>query len=500
MSDDPRRSGLLLPIASLPGPFGIGDIGPASWRFAETLRRSGQSVWEVLPLHPSAARFSPYEPASAFAGDPLLISPELLVEDGLLRPQDIATPPPFPTDRVDVAAVSAFKRDLLKKAHGNFLRDAGQRDWDDYRSFLVANAEWLQDYALFSALKDQFSGASWLSWPAEWRDRRFRFGADGAKALGEAAAFQEFLQYLFEKQWTRLRRETAARGIEILGDIPLYVSLESADVWAHRDHFLLDADGRPTALSGVPPDCFNATGQLWGTPLFDWDSLRRQGYEWWLHRLERAERLFDWARLDHFIGYVRFWEVPAQDKVATRGAWRKGPGADFLAAALARTARLKLVAENLGVVTPAVEALRRRFGLPGTRVVVFDAKNPAGKLPSYPENTVVMTSTHDTPTLTAWMRSRGRGSGARPEDASRRWPIIEQALRSKARLVVSPIQDILGLGDEARINRPGVAEGNWTWRLAPGALDDESLRRLRELTEESGRSPKGQGAEVRDEL
>ena len=354
VSPDFRGSGILLPISSLPGPFGIGDIGPASWRFAETLRQSGQSVWEILPLHPSAAGFSPYEPASAFAGDPLLISPELLVEDGLLRPQDIATPPSFPAGRVDVASVHAFKAALLKKAHDNFTRDAGQQDWNDYRSFLVANGEWLQDYALFSALKDQFSGASWLSWPAAWRDRRFRFNAEGTKELGQAAALKEFAQHLFEKQWTRLRRKAESLGIEFLGDIPLYVSLESADVWVRRGDFLLDDDGRPEALSGAPPDGFNATGQLWGTPLYDWDSLREQGYEWWLRRLERAERLFDWARLDHFIGYARYWAVPAQASVATLGTWRRGPGADFLAAALARITRLKLVAENLGAVTPAV--------------------------------------------------------------------------------------------------------------------------------------------------
>ncbi len=412
--------------------------------------------------------------------------PELLVEDGFLRPEDISSPPAFSSNRVDVAAVSAFKMGLLKKAHDNFLREGGEKTWDGFRDFLVANAGWLQDFALFSALKERFSGASWLSWPPEFRDRRLRSASGGAKALGEAVSRQEFFQYLFDSQWRRLRRKAAEIGLEIMGDIPLYVSLESADVWSHRHVFRLGGDGRPSVVSGVPPDAFSATGQLWGTPVYDWRALQKTAYSWWLERFERAERLFDWARLDHFIGYERYWEIVAGAAAATGGSWCDGPGADFLAAVLARIKRLRLVAENLGVVTPEVEALRKRFGLPGTRVVPFDLEAPADELPPYPDDTVLMTSTHDTPTLGTWIKE---GTGIAGADPDQRWTIIDRTLHSAALLTIFSVQDILGLGDEARINRPGVAHGNWTWRLPSQSLDEKNLRRLGELTEKAGRSP-----------
>jgi 4-alpha-glucanotransferase len=512
----PRRSGILLHPTSLPGRFGIGELGPEAHRFADFLAGAGQGLWQVLPLGPTGYGDSPYQCFSAFAGNPLLISLESVAEDGWLEAADLGSAPDFPRDTVDYDAVAAFKLPLLDRAFRRFEESAGAADREAFDAFRAANASWLDDYGLYMAVKEAHGGAEWTEWDAAIARRRPAALARWREAHQGAVRAREFGQYLFFLQWQRLRDHCRERGVALMGDIPIFVARDSADVWSHPGLFQLEEDGRPSFVAGVPPDYFSATGQLWGNPLYDWEEMARAGYAWWIERLRAALGLVDLVRLDHFRGFEAHWEVPAGDETAVNGRWVKGPGAALFTALREALADLPIVAENLGVITPEVEALREQFGFPGMAILQFafgrDAESAAFQPHNYPRNRVVYTGTHDNDTTVGWWTSSGQADSTRSDEEVRdehqralayldaegreiHWAFIRAALASVADTAIVPLQDVLGLGSEARMNLPGRASGNWRWRFREGALTDGIRDRLRALAELYGRtapSPKGE--------
>jgi 4-alpha-glucanotransferase len=504
----PRRSGILLHPTSLPGRLGIGELGPEAHRFADFLADAGQRLWQVLPLGPTGYGDSPYQCFSAFAGNPLLVSLESLVEDGWLEASQLAQAPAFPQDAVDYDAVAAFKLPLLDRAFRGFEDRAEPADRAAFDAFCEANASWLDDYALYMAVKEAHGGTEWTEWdPAiarrrpealeRWRDQE----ADAVRA-------REFGQYLFFLQWQRLRDHCRERDVALMGDIPIFVARDSADVWSHPELFQLEEDGKPKVMAGVPPDYFSATGQLWGNPIYDWDEMARTGYAWWTLRLRASLGLVDLVRLDHFRGFEACWEIPAGEETAVNGRWVKGPGAALFEALREALGELPIVAENLGVITPEVEALRERFGFPGMAILQFafgrDPEAAQFQPHSYPRNRVVYTGTHDNDTTVGWWTSSGAGDSTRADDEVREereralayldaegrpipWAFIRAAVASVADTAIVPLQDVLGLGSEARMNLPGRAHGNWRWRFTAEALTDEIRDRLRRLAELYGR-------------
>ncbi len=502
-----RGAGLLLHVTSLPGGQGVGDLGPQAYLFADFLADSGLRWWQMLPVVPAGAGFSPYSSPSAFAGNPLLISLELLAQEGLLDAEDAQAD--FPEGRADFEAAAAFKEARLRKASARFAERGETAMWEEFRSFFAEHSSWLDDWGLFCALKERLGGASWTQWPEELRRRDFRrWDQELLKGLGQAAFHHQFVQFVFQRQWRRLRAHCAVRGVGLIGDVPIFVAHESADVWSHQDLFELGEDGRPTVVAGVPPDYFSRTGQRWGNPHYRWDVLKARGYDWWLARLRCAAERFDAVRLDHFIGFQNYWEIPASSATAQRGRWVAGPGADFFARVERELPRLELIAEDLGSITPEVTALRDQFDLPGMRVLqfAFGSDNQAESfLPrNYPRRCVAYTGTHDNDTVVGWYNDDGKAPGARaPEQIERErhnarvylssdgrqihWDMIGAVMRSTADTAIVPVQDILGLSAEARMKRPGTASGNWDWRLRAGELTPELSRRLKALAEESGR-------------
>ncbi|MBX3024263.1 4-alpha-glucanotransferase [bacterium] len=492
----PRASGVLLHPTSLPAPHGVGDLGAGALRFLDFLAAAGQRWWQVLPLGPTSVGDSPYQSPSTFAGNPLLISLDGLVADGLLTADEAASAASR-GERVDYGAVIARKQPLLRRAARRLAAGAVADLASACARFRAAEAAWLDDFALFMAAKDAHGGAPWQQWEPELarRDagalRRWQARLEGA--IAEHAA----LQYLFFRQWDGVRAAAAARGIRILGDLPIFVAGDSADVWGHRDLFQLDAAGAPIAVAGVPPDYFSATGQLWGNPLYDWDAHVADGFAWWIARLRAALRACDAVRVDHFIGFTRYWVVPAGETTAVNGAYHPAPGAAVLEAARAALGELAIVAEDLGVVTAAVDALRQQFTLPGMRVLQFafggDARNR--DLPhNYDANSVVYTGTHDNDTAAGWFAAAPpelrqatlRYLGRRSADAIV-GHLIRLAMASVADTAIVPAQDVLGLGSEARMNTPGRAEGNWRWRLRDGELGAAHAEALAELAATYGR-------------
>lgn len=473
-----RASGVLLHVTSLPE----GSLGPGAHRFVDRLAEAGQSWWQTLPVGPADPWRSPYNGPSAFAGNPLLVGEEPLVEDGLLP--DAADGPGRDTEGRLRRAFAFFE------ARGSGPLRAG------FEAFCEREKGWLAPYALYVALRRAHDGAPWTAWEAALRDRTPAALAAAENRLAEETRFQRFVQFLFDRQWAALRERCRRRGIRLLGDLPLYVAHESADVWTNAELFLLDAQGRPAASAGVPPDYFNAEGQWWGNPLYRWDRLREQGYAWWIDRLRTALSRFDAVRVDHFIGIQRYWEIPREAGSARDGRWVPGPGADFLSAVFARLPASAFVAEDLGCVTDDVRALRDRFSLPGMRVIqfAFDGDPENDHLPHrYPRRAVAYTGTHDNNTARGWFEEESGPSRdlilRRLESDGREihWDLARAVFRSEAGLAILPAQDLLGLGSEARMNRPGMRDGNWTWRLAEGALSDEVLARLARLTAESRR-------------
>jgi 4-alpha-glucanotransferase len=500
----------LLHPTSLPGRFGIGDLGSDAARFVRFLWESRQQVWQMLPLGPTGYGNSPYQTYSAFAGNPLLLSLEALQEEGLLSAGDLAQVPPFPAHRVEYDAVSDFKRHLLWKAFESFQRRAAGPQRDALAGFAERQVEWLDDYALFMALKETYRSTPWHHWERDIALREPAALAGWRKKLAPLVQYHTFLQYQFFNAWQQLRAHCRQHGIQLFGDVPIFIAHDSADVWAHPELFYLDASGSPTVVAGVPPDYFSRTGQLWGNPLYRWDVMAASGYAWWIQRLRTMREMVDIIRLDHFRGFEAYWEVPAAHDTAVNGRWVTGPGAAFFEALHAALGDLPIVAEDLGLITPEVRALRQRFGFPGMRVLQFgfggDLRTNEHCPHNYPRNCVVYTGTHDNNTAVGWFYEveRPESTGSLEQmQAERRmalkymasdgscvhWDMIRLALASVANLGMIPMQDILGLDQGARMNHPGTAEGNWAWRYSADLLTDELAGRLRELTELYGRTP-----------
>jgi 4-alpha-glucanotransferase len=492
----PRSSGILLHPTSLAGSHGIGALGPEARRFADFLAEAGQKLWQVLPLGPTGFGDSPYQSFSAWAGNPLLISLEGLVERGWLDASALEGAPAFPENRVDFERLIPWKTALLESAMAS--------DRSGFDAFCEANRHWLDDFALFMALKQQHQMASWTQWEPGARDRDPKALARWREQLAGPIAAQKFLQFAFFEQWRELREYCRARGVRIMGDLPIYVAHDSADVWTNRQFFHLDALGNPTVVAGVPPDYFSKTGQRWGNPIYHWDALAADGYRWWLDRFRAAFAMVDMIRLDHFRGFEAYWEVPASEPTAIHGRWVKGPGAALFRAAQSALGELPLVAENLGVITPEVEAIRHEFGYPGMSILQFgfgtDPQAPTFRPHNYPRELVAYTGTHDSDTTVGWWSSQGRGESTRSAADIQRerefakkylnsdgseihWTFIRALEASVADTVLIPMQDVLGLGTEARMNQPATLGGNWRWRYRAGALQPELAQRLRELAE-----------------
>jgi len=487
----PRSSGILLHPTSLPGRFGIGDLGPSAFRFVDWLSEAGQSVWQILPLGPTTFGDSPYQTLSAFAGNPLLVSLEHLVEDGWLTRADLVQIPDLPSDRVDYGWVIHFKHGLLARAAARFRSHGTTAQREDFTTWCAAQSDWLEDYALFAALKDRYAGKAWTAWPSPLALRE-PGAISGARTEAAAAiADHKFQQWVFFRQWGRLREYTAAKGIRLFGDLPIFVAHDSCDVWVRRDLFQLGADGAPTVVAGVPPDYFSETGQLWGNPLYDWKRCRAEDYAWWIGRLRAALACVDIVRLDHFRGFAAYWEVPASAKTAVNGRWVAGPGAEFFTAVADQLGRLPIVAEDLGVITPEVEALRDRFDLPGMKVLQFAWSDPTNLfLPhAHRHNCVVYSGTHDNdPTLGWWHHDTDSGTRHFVQEyladpiAEANWTFIRLGMMSGAHTFIATMQDVLGLGREARMNLPGAGSGNWDWRMPASAFTDPARERLARLT------------------
>jgi 4-alpha-glucanotransferase len=491
---DYRASGLLLHVTSLPSRFGIGDLGPTAFAWVDRLSEAGQSWWEALPLGPTGYANSPYQPLSSFAGNWLVISPEGFLEDGLVSARDCGGCS-FPTEFVDYAAVIAFKIHLLGTAWHNFSSGARRDLQPEYEQFCLLHAGWLDDYALFRALKAKHNGAYYLDWPAELVQRAPDAIAHARREL--AVKIQEicFAQFLLFRQAERLRRYAREKGVKLIGDLPFFVSADSSDVWANPELSLLDREYRPRFVGGVPPDFFSATGQLWGNPAYNWDGIRQNGFKWYVDRVRALLAHVDLIRLDHFRGFAAAWHIPAGSPTAQSGSWVAGPGIDLFEAIKRELGVLPFIAEDLGVITPDVVALRDACQLPGTRVLQFafdgDSANP--HLPqNYLHNLVAYTATHDNNTTRGWFESLSDSQqrsvwqylGPRPggsHDVSA--AMIQLAWSSNAALAISPFQDLLNLGGEARMNMPGRAEGNWRWRFSENMLTDSVFEWLRDVTE-----------------
>ncbi len=503
-----RASGVLLHPTCLPGDHGSGDLGPQARAFVDFLASAGQGWWQMLPVAPPGYGESPYSAESAFAGSPLLISLGSLVDQGLLEADTIAASEPLPRDRVEYVRMQAHRMRHLQAAFWVFEASGPCPAFD---AFCADNSSWLDDFALYRTLKREHGGVQWTRWPSGERDRDPEALQSARERHAHGVAFERFLQYLFDAQWRALREYARGRGVGLIGDLPIFVAHDSADVWVHREHFFLDANGEPTVVAGCPPDYFSATGQRWGNPLYRWRRMRKTGYRWWIARLSAALQRFDVLRLDHFIGFQRYWEIPANQPIATKGRWMKGPGADFFDAVRSALGDLPLIAEDLGATTPAVYALRDRFGLPGIRILQFafgdDPSAPTFLPHNYPRRAVVYTGTHDNDTVVGWFHGLVAGAGGdstrTPEQVQREretvlrylgtgeeeihWTMIRLAMASVARLCIFPLQDVLGLGSEARMNRPGQARGNWSWRFEDGALSPRVAALLAELTRTYGR-------------
>ena len=505
-----RASGVLLHISSLPSPHGIGDLGPGSHAFVDFLKTGGQSFWQVLPLGPTSLSSgnSPYMSSSAFAGNPLLISPELLVRDGWLQEEEL---PPLPAEfseyLVDFPAVTAWKETLLTLAWQSFQQKMTAKEQESLLAEFAGQHPWAKDYGLFMALKEQFNGQSWLDWPEELRLHQAEAVRAAEQELGQTVRRHLFVQHLFFSQWQELHDHAAANGIQLIGDLPIYVALDSADVWADQEIFMLSPKtGRPTHVAGVPPDYFSKTGQLWGNPLYRWHSrtagVKERLFDWWEQRLRAVLSVVDVIRIDHFRGFEAYWSVPAKETTALEGEWKKGPGLRFSKDMEERLGSLPVIAEDLGLITPEVEQLRDSMGFPGMKILLFafDGNPENAYLPwNMPKNCVVYTGTHDNDTAVGWylsgevaqeVKQQAKLCVNRSDDASRfHEDMLYLAQASPAGLCIMPMQDLLGFGNDCRMNTPGTAENNWRWRCAPRFISPELAEHLRWRTALFGRLP-----------
>ncbi len=498
----PRSSGILLHPTCLPGPYGIGELGPEAHRFADFLRDAGQKIWQVLPLGPTGYGDSPYQSFSAFAGNPLLLSLDVLVERGYLNHRDLENRPLFPADHVDFNRVIEWKLPLLNKAYEGFVSSGADRE--AYGRFCGKHARWLDDFALFMALKQQHNLVMWTQWGPKYALRDAAALDDVRCDLHDEIERQKFIQFEFERQWTELKAHCGRNGIRLMGDVPIYVALDSSDVWAHPEMFELLPDGTPHVIAGVPPDYFSATGQCWGNPIYRWEQHANQGYAWWITRFRRSLEMLDLIRLDHFRGFEAYYEIPGSATTAVNGTWVKGPGAALFEALEDALGKLPIVAENLGVITPEVEALRNRFAFPGMAILQFafgnDPQAPDFKPHNYSHHLVAYTGTHDNDTIMGWWHSTGAGDSTRTQEdvanelnyAKRylntdgsdiNWVMIRTLMASVADTVLFPLQDVVGAGNEGRMNLPGTASGNWRWRFRSGDLLPAMAGRLKEMAE-----------------
>lgn len=498
----PRSSGVLLHVTSLPGPHGIGDLGPAAHAWVDLLADAGQAWWQILPLGPTGYGNSPYQCFSAFAGNPNLISLELLAEEGLLDGKTTgdlpATSGTATLDRVDYNQVRPFKEAATAAAWQRFQSRATADAADAFHAFTRRSGNWLDPFALFVAIKESQEGRPWWDWPTELRNYEPRAIAHAARQFADRIELHKFRQFLFFRQWRQLRDRARRRGVRVIGDIPIFIASDSADAWSRPELFQLEENRRPRAVAGVPPDYFSTTGQLWGNPLYDWPQHEATGFAWWIDRLKANLELVDLVRLDHFRGFEAYWSVPGGDATAERGEWLAGPGAALFHALRSALGDLPLIAEDLGVITPPVDALRQQFDLPGMRVLQFafgGAQEDRFYPHNYDQNTVVYTGTHDNETTRGWYehlttaerRSVQRYAPHEERDAV--WMLIRLAWSSVADLAVAPLQDVLDLGNEARMNLPGTLGENWTWRVRAEMLSPAAFRRLAEFTQTYQRGP-----------
>ena len=496
-----RVSGILLHISSLPSPYGIGDLGPGAYKFADFLVETRQCMWQILPLNPTSTAHgnSPYSSFSAFAGNPLFISPDVLLADGFLTASDIEELPSLSGNSVDYEAVTENKNRLFRKAFDRYMGNIGQ-DYE-FERFCEENEHWLDDYALFMSLKSHFNGAVWSDWPDEIRDRCDGSIRDWSEKLKERVLFEMFLQYLFFKEWNSLKNYCNDRNIKVIGDLPIYVCYDSCDVWTNPCIFKLNGDRRPELVSGVPPDYFSETGQLWGTPVYKWDALKKDGYTWWIRRIEHNLKLFNTLRLDHFRGFIAYWEVPAHEKTAINGRWVEAPVYDFFNTLMRHFPSLPFIAEDLGVITPEIREVMNFYEFPGMKLLIFAF---GGDMPTNPyiphniaKNSVVYTGTHDNNTIRGWFnveasqddkKRMAKYMGREVTEEEVHWEFIRHAMMSVANAAIIPMQDVLGLGEKGRMNTPSVCCGNWEWRLMPEQITRPLKDRLTEMSEIYGRA------------
>ncbi|MCK8823459.1 4-alpha-glucanotransferase [Fuchsiella alkaliacetigena] len=487
-----RSSGILLHPTSLPGKYGIGSLGKEAYDFVDFLIISEQKLWQIFPLGPTGYGDSPYQCFSAFAGNPLLISLEELKKMGLLTSDDLENSPDFAKGSVDYGAVIDFKYPLLRKAFIEFNSSASSAGRAKFAQFCAREAEWLEDYALFMALKNHFGGQSWTEWEDKVKFRSPEALDYYRNELAEEIEWQKFMQYLFFQQWMELKAYANRNGVQIIGDIPIFVAFDSADAWARPELFQFDKHRQPLKVAGVPPDYFSATGQLWGNPLYDWEELKSEDYQWWIDRFSSLLELVDIIRLDHFRGFESYWAVPYGEETAINGTWEPGPGGEFFTQLEVELGELPIIAEDLGVITEEVEQLRDDFDLPGMKVLqfAFDSGEDNNYLPhNYPQNSVVYTGTHDNDTTLGWYNSLPAGDREYvqqylnfegSEDIC--WQLLRAAWSSVAVMAIAPLQDLLALGSEARMNTPGITAGNWQWRYQASQLESGVGDKLRELT------------------
>lgn len=496
-----RGSGILLHVSSLPSSYGVGDLGSGAYLFADFLAKARQSYWQVLPLNPSSAFCgnSPYSGYSAFAGNPLFIAPDLLLRDGFLQDSDLARDACFDNHRVCYEAVLPCKLELLRRSWER-SRERIEGSFE-FERFCTDNTHWLDDFALFVVLKERFGGVAWNEWPDDIRDRREWAVLEWREKLKERVLEEKYYQFLFAKQWFALKKYCNALRIQVIGDIPIYVSYDSADVWANSAIFKLDERKMPEFVAGVPPDYFSPTGQRWGNPIYNWDRLKAMRYEWWVDRMAYNLLLFDIVRLDHFRGFAGYWEIPAAETTAVNGEWVPGPGTDFFDGLLRRFPYLPVIAEDLGVITPDVREIMFSYGFPGMKVLQFAFGDNLPQNPYAPHNhsqdSVVYTGTHDNNTVRGWFSEEVgenekerlfRYLGHSVDESRIHWEFIRLAMMSVARTAIISMQDVLGLGGEARMNHPSITYGNWEWRFAPEQLAPETAQELAEIAGLSGRA------------
>lgn len=501
-----RTSGILVHPTSLPGRYGIGDLGDAAYQLIDFLSDSGQSLWQILPPGPTGYGDSPYQCFSAFAGNPLMVSPDKMVQDGYIPHDRIPFVPDFPVEKVDYGWVIFWKNQLFEAAHKWFIESGGKEQKDKFEAFCTDRQEWLDDYALFMALKQEHvahEGGVWNTWPTDIRDRKKAAIKKWTEKLSDQISLEKFRQFMFFTQWLELKAYANSKGIKIIGDMPIFVAFDSADVWANRNLFVLDKEGNATEIAGVPPDYFSETGQRWGNPLYRWDKMKKNGYAWWTKRIAASFELTDIMRIDHFRGFESNWAIPAEEPTAVKGEWKKGPGIDLFKTLAENLGPLPIIAEDLGVITPEVEELRDTAGFPGMKILqfAFGGEQNSAFLPhSYAKECVVYTGSHDNETTLGWYLS----ASDKEKDHVRRylgrdghdivWDLIRTAHQSVAVMSVIPMQDLMNLDNSARMNFPGKTGGYWSWRYTADMLNEFIGSRLKDLTELYDRLPTAEGA------